>query len=328
MEAVTCYNLTTGKPVWIHSDKARFWDSHAGAGPRATPAFSNGRIYTLGATGILNALNAGDGKVIWSRNAASDTRTKDSGWGFTGSPLVVDDLVIVAATGKLAAYEITTGQPRWFGPNAGAGYSSPQLITIDGVKQVVLLSDTGLTSLAPADGKLLWKYIWPMDGRILQPALTEDGDILVNGGFQDGTRRITVVHGQGGWNIKVRWTSTGLRPSFNDLVVDRGHAYGFNGRSLACIDISDGKLNWNHGRYGGQVILLADQRLILVLTEKGELALVAATPERFTELARIPAIRGKTWNHPVMAGDILVVRNSEEMVAYRLTAAKKIISAR
>jgi outer membrane protein assembly factor BamB len=318
-EVVSCYNLKTGKPVWVHSDKARFWDSHAGAGPRATPTLSNGRLYTLGATGILNVLKASDGTVVWSRNAASDTGVKDSGWGFTGSPLVTDSIVIVATAGKLAAYDIADGKPRWFGPDGGKGYSSPHLLTIGGVAQILLMSDAGATSLSPAKGTLLWKHPWPSQDRILQPAMTEDGDVLFSCGMPFCVRRIAVTHEPDGWKIKERWTSDGLMPNFNDFVIHKGHAYGFNGRSLACINIKDGKRIWQGGRYGGQIIILADQDLILVLSEKGELALVVATPDKFKELARFPAIEGKTWNHPVLVGDILVVRNSQEIAAFRLS---------
>jgi outer membrane protein assembly factor BamB len=317
-EAVTCYNLTTGKPVWVHTDTVRFWDSHAGAGPRATPTLSNGRVYTLGATGLLNVLNANDGSLVWSRNSAADTRTKDSGWGFTGSPLVTGDFVIVAATGRMAAYDLSTGKTRWLGPDGGQGYSSPQLLTVDGVPQVVLMSDSGAVSLAPADGSVLWKYNWKLDGRILQPAQTESGDILVSGGMQNGIRRISVAHESGIWNIKDRWTSTGIKGYFNDIIIHKEHIYGFDGLSLACISASDGMRSWRGGRYGGQMILLADQDLLLVLTEKGEVALINAAPEKFTELARYPAITGKTWNHPVLVGNILVVRNAREMAAFRL----------
>ena len=324
-EVVACYALATGKPVWAHRDAARFWESNGGPGPRGTPTLSNDRVYTFGATGILNVLNASDGAVVWSRNAASDAGVKTPGWGFASSPLVVGDMVIVAAAGKLVAYDLATGTPRWFGPEGGDGYSSPQLVTIDGVTQIVLMSAVGATSVASADGGLLWRHSWPSDTRIMQPAVTADGDLLITSGDAMGgigMRRIAIAHGPAGWTTEERWTSTGLKPGFNDSVVHDGHAFGFDGSILACIDLKDGKRAWKGGRYGnGQFVLLADQDLLLVVSEEGDLALVKATPDKFTELARAPAIEGKTWGHPALAGDVLLVRNSEEMAAFRLTRA-------
>jgi outer membrane protein assembly factor BamB len=326
-EDVACYNVTTGQPVWRHHDAARFWESNAGAGPRATPTLSSGHVYTCGATGIVNALDAADGAVVWSRNAAADTGKKVPGWGFASSPLVVDDVVIVATAGRLVAYDLATGDRRWLGPPGGGGYSSPHLATISGVKQILLLVGDGAISVAPADGTQLWKYPWPGDG-IVQPGLTADGDVLIGtgsgmgAGDGMGVRRIAVAHGSGGWTTEERWTSVGLKPYFNDFVVHEGHAFGFDGSLLACIDLADGKRKWKGGRYGhGQLILLPDQDLLLVLSEKGELALIAATPGQFRELARFPAIAGKTWNHPVLAGDILLARNDQEMAAFRLPLA-------
>ena len=324
-EIVSCYRLTTGEPVWTHGDAVRFYESNGGAGPRATPALSDGRVYTLGATGVVNALDARTGALVWSRNAASDTGAKLPGWGFAGSPLVVDELVIVAASGALAAYDRATGTPRWVGTPGGGGYSSPQLATIDGVEQVVMMSGTGVTGVAPADGAVLWEHPWPGDP-IVQPALTADGGILVSTGGMtgaQGTRRLAVARGAGGWSVEERWTSNGLKPYFNDFVVHEGHAYGFDGFILASINLEDGTRTWKGGRYGnGQLVLLPDQDLLLVVSEDGEVALVQATPDRFTEVARIPAIEGKTWNHPVLAGDVLLVRNGEEMVAFRMPIAR------
>jgi outer membrane protein assembly factor BamB len=323
-EIVACYRVTTGKPVWRHRDAVRFWESNGGAGPRATPTLSNGRVYTLGATGILNALDAGDGAVAWSRNAATDTGTTVPTWGFAGSPLVVDDIVIVAAAGKLAAYDIATGKPRWFGPAHGGSYSSPHRLTIGGVTQVLLQSDAGVTSVAPASGAVLWEHAWE-GAAIVQPALTADGDVLIStanppGGL--GIRRIAVTAEEGGWTLEERWTSTGLKPYFNDFVVHKGHAFGFDGSILACINLEDGARAWKGGRYGyGQLLLLPDQDVLLVLSEEGALALVEATPDQFRELARFTALAGKTWNHPVLVGDILLVRNGEEMAAFRLPRA-------
>lgn len=320
-EIVACHNLTTGKPVWTHRDAVRFWESLGGAGPRATPTLSGGRVYTFGATGILNVLDAADGTVLWSRNAASDAEVKVPIWGFSSSPLVIDDLVIVAVPGQLVAYDLATGDLRWLGPEGGDGYSSPHLATIDGVAQILLMSGTGAASVAPADGKLFWEHPWPTSARIVQPVLTADGDVLMSAGESSGVRRVALSNGPDGWTAEERWTSFRLKPYFNDFVIHKGHAYGFDGRILASIDLDDGERKWKGGRYGhGQLVLLPDQDLLLVLSEEGELALVKSTPDKFTELATFPAITGKTWNHPVLAGDILLVRNGQEMAAFRLSS--------
>jgi outer membrane protein assembly factor BamB len=322
-EVVACYRLSTGEPIWMHRDRIRFWESNAGAGPRATPLLHGGRLYALGATGHLNALDAATGAPVWSRDAAADTKAKLPMWGFSGSPIAVGDAVIVAASGVLASYDLATGRPRWMGEPAGEGYSSPQLVTIDGVPQVLLVSGDGMTSVSPADGKVLWSHPWkgyPM----VQPASTADGGILFSHNDSDGLRRLAVQRGASGWTASERWTSKGLKPYFNDFVVHNGHAYGFDGAILSCVNLKDGERKWKGGRYGnGQMVLLAAQDLLLVLSEEGEIALVKATPDAYAELARVPGIDGKTWNHPVVVGDVLLARNGEQMAAFRLPSAAR-----
>jgi outer membrane protein assembly factor BamB len=129
-EVVSCYSLTTGEPVWRHKDRVRFWESNGGAGPRGTPALSGNRVYTFGATGVLNALDRATGSLIWSRNAATDTGKEIPDWGIASSPLVIDDVVILGVAGQLAGYDAATGKLRWTGPTGGGGYSSPHLATI------------------------------------------------------------------------------------------------------------------------------------------------------------------------------------------------------
>jgi hypothetical protein len=171
---------------------------------------------------------------------------------------------------------------------------------------------------------VLWEYAWP-GAAIVQPALTADGDVLAATGSATGglgIRRLAVAAGPGGWTVEERWTSAGLKPYFNDFVVHNGHAFGFDGNILACIDLENGARAWKGGRYGyGQLLLLPDQDVLLVLSEEGELALVGATPEQFKELARFPGVEGKTWNHPVLTGDVLLIRNGEEMAAFQLPLA-------
>ena len=326
-EMVSCYRLATGEPVWRHRDRARFYESNGGPGPRATPTVHGGRVYSLGATGILNALDARTGSVIWSRNAATDTGAKMPGWGFTGSPLVVGDLLIVATSGRLVGYDLASGNPRWTRTTRGGGYSSPHLANLGGVAQILLLSGDGITSVTPNDGNVLWAHSWQDAAAIVQPVVLSDSDLLITsadamGG--QGMRRLRVSREQSGWKVEERWTSRGLKPYYNDYVVHEGHAFGFDGTILSCIDIETGERKWKGGRYGaGQMMLLPAQDLLLVVSEEGELALVSATPDKHTELARFKAIEGKTWNHPVLVGDELLVRNGEEMAAFRLTTVSR-----
>jgi outer membrane protein assembly factor BamB len=324
-EVVSAYRVSTGEPVWRHRDGVRFWESNGGAGPRATPTVGHDRVYTLGATGTLNALDAETGAVVWSRNAAADTGADVPTWGFASSPLLIEDLVIVHA-GALAAYDVATGDSRWLGPARSSGYSSPHLAIIDGIAQVLMLSGARASGVAPADGALLWEHAWS-GGTIVQPAVMADGGILFSttgDAAGNGIRRLAVARGPAGWAAEERWTSIGLKPYFNDYVVHDGHAYGFDGRILSCIDLTDGSRKWKGGRYGhGQLVVLPEQDLLLVLSEDGELALVRAAPDRFTEVARFPVLEGKTWNHPVIVGDVLLARNGQEIAAFRLPVADR-----
>ena len=183
----------------------------------------------------------------------------------------------------MVAYDADKGDRRWVGPEAQGGYSSPQLVTIGGVKQAVLLYSSGAMSVGLTTGKLLWKYAWSGDG-IVQPALTSEGDVLLGSGSgmsgSTGVLRISVQHEADKWSVQgAWWTSIGLKPYFNDFVVHEGYAFGFDGSMLSCINLADGKRTWKGGRYGhGQLILLSEQSLLLVLSEEGDLASSRRSP--------------------------------------------------
>ena len=323
-EAVVSLDAATGGRIWSHEDTARLRDSQGGDGPRGTPTFADGRIYSQGATGILNCLDSATGKVAWSRNIADDSGAATPMWGFSSSPLVIEGLVIAYAGGKdgkgLLAYHTDSGELAWTAATGPISYSSAQLAWFDGEPQVLFLSDTGLVGVEPLSGKILWEYEGAAPGmwRAVQPMTTGAASVVV--GSEDlGIVRLDIGRRGDAWTVAKGWQSKAMRPGYNDFVIQDGFAYGFDGGIFCCSDLETGKRRWKKGRYGhGQVLLVADERLLLVISETGEVVLLHATPEAHEEIARFQAIEGKTWNHPVIARECLFVRNDQEIACYRL----------
>jgi outer membrane protein assembly factor BamB len=327
-EAVVCLDAATGREIWAHVYPARWQDAQSGAGPRATPTFADGRIYALGATGILNCLDVATGQLKWTHDIAAESGARPPIWGFTSSPLVVKGVVIVFAGGEgtrgLLAYRAESGKLAWTAPAGRASYSSPQPASIGGKDQVLFFDERGLSALDPTSGAVLWEHSAPGSGmpRSLQPHPVGSNQVLLASEAELGTALIEVTGDGPSRQTDRRWTSRHLKPSFNDFAVHGEAVYGFDGGVFCCIDLKSGKRRWKEGRYGhGQLLLLADQSLLLVVSEEGEAALLAANPDRHEELGRLQAVNGKTWNHPVLAHGRLYIRNAEEMACYELKLA-------
>jgi outer membrane protein assembly factor BamB len=324
-EAVVCYDADTGAEIWSHTNTVRFEETAAGPGPRATPTFHEGKLYTLGARGQFNCLDAATGRVVWSRDIVADSGAKVPQWGFAASPLVTGSVVMVFAGAPkkkaVLGYHAATGELAWAAGEGKDSYCSPHPARVEGVEQVVIATELGLTAIEPVHGAVLWQHDWPLENmaRVIQPNRVGDADFLIGMGFGVGTRRVHVRREGDGWATSGLWTSLAIKPYYNDLVVHKGHLYGFDGNFFTCVSLEDGKGKWRARGYGnGQVLLLADQDLLVVLSEKGEAALVEANPDGHKERGRFQAIEGKTWNHPVVAHGKLFVRNGEEAACYQL----------
>jgi outer membrane protein assembly factor BamB len=327
---VLCCHTATGKEVWAHTYEARFTEIVAGPGPRATPTFHEGKLYTLGASGKLHCLDAATGRVHWTRDIVDDSGAKIPQWGFASSPLITRGLVIVysgAPESKcVLAYKADTGAPAWQAGDLGHGYSSPQLATLGGVEQVLAAGESGLAGFDPVRGDMLWWHDWPTEknlARVIQPAIVSASDVLIGTGFGHGTRRVRIARQGQSWSDEEQWTTQAIKPYYNDLVIHDGHLYGFDGNIFTCVSLEDGTNRWRNrgpgkGYGNGQVLLLADQAVLLVLSEKGEAMLLKASPEKHESLGRFQAINGKSWNHPVVAHGKLFVRNGEEAACYQL----------
>jgi outer membrane protein assembly factor BamB len=323
-EAVVCIDAKTGEELWAHTDPVRFNETIGGPGPRSTPTFYEGKLYTLGAKGTLNCLDPLTGKVKWSRDIVADSGAKVPIWGFSSSPLVSQGVVTVFAGGpngkSVLGYQASSGELAWAAGDGKDGYCSTQLSSVDGTDQLLIVANKGLTSFEPAGGKVLWSYEWTTEGppRVAQPTLVTASDVLLATPLQ-GMRRLHVTHEGDTWEESQVWETKDIKPYYNDLVVYKDHVYGFDGTFFTCVKAEDGKSKWRARGYGaGQVLLLPDQGLLLISTEKGEVALVEATPERHIEIAKFKAIEGKTWNHPVLSNGKLFVRNGEEAACFQI----------
>ena len=328
-ETVVCYAADTGLEIWTRQVESRFDDPLGGPGPRGTPTIAEGALYVMGATGYLVKLDAATGEVIWLKDLREVAGRKPPMWGFSSSPLVIGSVVIVHAGGAgdkgTLAFNTTDGTLQWSAPAGDHSYSSPQLMTIGNESLVLMLTNTGLNIIDPAMGAMRLNYEWLFEGyRACQPQIVGGDSILLPSPMGGGTRRIQVASVDGNLTAEEVWTSKNLKPEFNDLVVYDGHAYGFDSAIFTAIDLETGKRDWKGGRYGkGQVLLQDESGLLIVMGEQGEVVLLKADPKSLEELTRFQSIAGKTWNHPVLIGDRLYVRNSQEAACYQLPLASQ-----
>jgi outer membrane protein assembly factor BamB len=324
-ELVTCYDLTTGELVWSHADATRWEDPLGGPGPRATPAIHEGRVFALGGTGRLNALDLATGELHWTVDVLVDNGASAPVYGVSPSPLVIGGTVVVAPGGPnghaLAGYDTTTGERRWSGGSGPPAYGSPRHAVLAGVPQILILNDDAVASHDPADGRVLWEFAWPPGEDTFQPVVLPGDRVFVSTGYGVGGKLFQVRAGaDGAVAADLLWESRGLKAKFTNVVYREGYLYGLDDGILVCLDPADGERRWKRGRYGHGQILLVDD-LLVVLGEDGTVALVEAKPEAYRELARFAALQGKTWNHPALAGPYLLVRNDREAACYELPLA-------
>ncbi len=322
-EAVTAYDVDTGRELWVHDWDARFDEMMGGSGPRATPTWHEDRVYALGATGLLWCLDATTGKVLWRRDVLSDSDAVNLRWAMSAAPLVVENLVIVQPGGgsgwSVVAYDRRSGDVVWHALDDVQSYTSPMTVTLNGFRHIVVVTAERAVGMVIDDGTVIWEHPWrvPVVPNIAQPLVVNDNRLFLSAGYGHGATVIELSGEDPPLTVETVWRNNRMKNKFSSSVLHDGYIYGLDEAILACIDAETGQLRWKGGRYGYGQLLLAGDHLI-VLTERGELALVRATPDRHEEVAWFPAIEGKTWNVPAIAEGRLLVRNTREMAAFDL----------
>lgn len=360
-ELVTCYRVQTGEPVWTHSDATRFDPTDAigglgDVGPRATPTILGERIFTQGGTGVVNCLDARTGKVIWSHDMPAEFGATVTVWGKSGSPLVVDDMVLVnvgAPTGgwesspsgsaaeksagskaynlSLVAFDMKTGAVRWSAGSRQASYASPVVATLAGERQIIVVNESWVTAHRASDGKILWEHPWSSEtdtnASCSQPVPLGGDRLFLSKGYGTGCSLLAIKKDAAGtfsanplWDPPIKNV---MKTKMCNVVVRDGFIYGLDDVLLECIEIETGAMKWKkrrHPEFGhGQILLIGNT--ILVLSETGELALVEANSQEYHELAHIQALddANVTWNNPALAPPYVLVRNAREAACYRLS---------
>lgn len=331
-ECTVAYDAASGEERWVHADEDRYDTYLGGVGPRATPTFSLGVLYTVGSNGRVNALEAHTGRDLWTRDMLEDGGGGLIEFGIACSPLVREDTVYVvpgvnpgggagsAAAGVLA-YDRADGTVRWKGGTRPAGYTAPWVGTFDGEEHLLVFGLEGLSGHDLGTGAELWFTPWGntfKNGSVMP--LVAEGEVLLSV-FSNGAKKVaprrTAGEGAPAWEVDERWRQRRFQLKFNGGVKRGDLLVGLDGGILACIDWGTGERYWKEGRHGFGQILLADDGL-LILSEYGEVIVAGFDREGVTERLRFEAIDGKCWNHPVLRDGRVFVRSDAEMACYEL----------
>ena len=320
-ETTICYELRTGDVVWVHGEDVRFEESMGDDGPRSTPTVVDGKVFSYGATGILNCLDARTGEMIWGKDVLVEVGQQVPTWAKSCSPLVVDGKVIVTlgkeAEKNLAAFNISNGELVWRAGDYSSSYASPVVATLAGKRQIVAIQQKSVDGYEIESGEILWSFpIGNPQGNCASPLIVDD-TVITSSGYGYGTHRIKITPmAEGvGFGAEEMWHSRKLKAKFANMVVKDGNVYGLNEGRLVCLNLKDGSLRWRGSNFGhGQLLGVGDH--MIVQTENGGISIVEISPEEEKVVGEFDALEHRTWNNPVLAGRILLVRNDREAIAF------------
>ncbi|MEM9409570.1 MAG: PQQ-binding-like beta-propeller repeat protein [Planctomycetota bacterium] len=327
-EVLSCYELSSGRPVWVNRQEAHFDEISSGEGPRATPSIKGKFVYSFGATGILSCVKIESGKTQWSRNVLEENQLENRIFGMTGSPLVVDDKVLVVAGGSrcsVIAYNRFTGLPVWSSGNEMASYASLQSETICGTDAVLSFNGEGLSCYQLVDGTPMFHIPWISNpeerNNVCQPIVLTNSEsstrIFISSGYGKGCAVYEISSSNEELSVSKLWSNNNLKSKFSSAVYHDKYVYGLDNGILTCVHTETGQRSWKRGRYGhGQIIRIG--KSIVIQSEGGDIAKVDCSPQEWIEEAKVEGLSSKTWNHPAFDGKHLIIRNDRQAICFEL----------
>ncbi len=327
-EYAACLDAGNGAVLWRTRTDSLLMERQGGDGPRATPTVDDGTVYVSSAYGKLYALDSRTGSQKWSRDLVREYGSKRARWGFCPSPLVAGNLVLIEAGGNgghsLIAFDKTSGDVAWTTGSDKLGYSSPIAVTVGQTRQAVFFTGSGLLSVAPQNGQVLWNHPWTTshDVNAATPVFIPPNRFFISSGYGTGGTVVEVSVADSGYSVKEIWRNTEMKNHFATSIYYQGHLYGFDGSILKCIDAGTGAEKWKTRGYGKGTLIVADGHLV-ILGEGGNLGLAEATPANFVEKAGYPAFNGRCWTVPTLAGGRLYLRDEQEIACLNLAEAAR-----
>ncbi|MGV3663475.1 MAG: PQQ-binding-like beta-propeller repeat protein [Prosthecobacter sp.] len=310
-DTVFCFDAATGKEVWKHSYAADLGDKYYEGGTSATPTLENGKAYHLSRWGNLLCFDAATGNIVWEKNIQQETEADIPDWGFAGSPLVHEDLLILNVGKAGTAVEKATGKLVWKSDTANAGYCTPYPITVNGKPQVVLASGRAYKGIDPTNGKELWEHTWTTSyGVNAADPILSGTKLFISSGYNKGCALLELASAE----PQELWRNRLMKNQFNSSVLIEGHLYGTDGdfdknATLKCLEFETGTEKWKEASTGFGALMAADGKLIII-TDKGELVIAKASPAKFEVISRNQVLDGRCWTAPVLANGKLYVRNA------------------
>ena len=318
-EFVAAIDAATGETIWRFRTASNRRDDQ-GDGPRSTPTVSGGIVYVLGASGTLHALRAGGGQPVWSHDLRKEYGAEPPRWGVATSPLVEGELLLVDVGGadgsSIVAFDKKTGEEVWRAFDDKAGYSTPIAVTVGGVRQVLFFTARNVLGVAPADGTVLWRIPWKTsyDVNAAAPVFIAPDRFFVSSGYDVGGAVFKIVVDGEKVSVEKIWKNREMKNQFSSSILLDGHLYGFDDKTLKCIDAATGERRWRERGFGHGSLTYADGYLI-VLGDRGTLALVEAKPDAYRERSRAQVFESKTWTVPTFVGGRLYLRDQNELVS-------------
>jgi outer membrane protein assembly factor BamB len=321
-EVTLCLDANSGKEQWKdkYAAQAVTGPPSRHPGPRSSPAVANGKVVTLGVGGVFSCLDAATGKLVWRKDPFPKVIPK---FYTAMSPIIVDGMAIAhlggQGNGAIIAYSLATGEQKWRWAGEAPEYSSPALLTVEGTKQIVILTEKSIVGVGVVDGKLLWKLPFAPQRRAYNAATPIiDGQTVIYTGAGRGTKAVKIEKQADGFTTKELWSNPEIATQFNTPVLKDGLLFGLTNRSnLFCINSQTGKTAWTdstpRGR-GGFAATVSAGSVILALPSNSELIAFKPSGKEYVELARIKVSDTATYAHPVIAGNRIFIKDQETVM--------------